>query len=43
VVVSEGDLFNEVHEFYQARGVTNRIRAVVLVKIERALPPMSPA
>lgn len=42
-VLTEGDQFDEVIEFYRGRGVANRIRAVVLVEMERALPLTSPA
>ena len=42
-VLAEGPLFDEVLAFYRSRGVTNPIRAVVLVKVERALPLISPA
>ena len=42
-VLAEGPLFDEAFAFYRSRGVTNPIRAVVLVKVERALPLISPA
>lgn len=37
-VLTDGDQFDEAIEFYRGRGVANRIRAVVLVEVERALP-----
>jgi uncharacterized protein len=45
-VLTEGRLFEEVRAFYECQGVFDaprRIRAVVLVKVERALPLISPA
>ena len=42
-VLAEGPLFDEALAFYRSRGVTNPIRAVVLLKVERALPLISPA
>jgi predicted pyridoxine 5'-phosphate oxidase superfamily flavin-nucleotide-binding protein len=43
MVLTEGDLFEEVLAFYRGRGVVNEIRAVVMMKVERALPLTSPA
>lgn len=42
-VLTEGSLFEEALAFYRGRGVANEIRAVVLVKVERAMPLTSPA
>jgi uncharacterized protein len=42
-VFPEGPLFEEVVAFYRQRGTVNPIRAIVLVKVERALPLISPA
>jgi len=42
-VLSEGELFEEMLEFYRERGVANEIRTVVLVEVDRALPLASPA
>ena len=42
-VLTEGILFDEALAFYRRRGVANEIRAVVLVKVEHAMPLTSPA
>jgi predicted pyridoxine 5'-phosphate oxidase superfamily flavin-nucleotide-binding protein len=42
-VLTEGDLFDKALKFYRERGVFNRIRAVVMAEVERALPLTSPA
>jgi len=42
-VVFEGDKLREALAFYERRGVTSPIRAVVLIHVERALPLTSPA
>ena len=45
-VVESGPLFDELIAFYEHRGTTDarkRIHAVVLIKVERALPLISPA
>jgi predicted pyridoxine 5'-phosphate oxidase superfamily flavin-nucleotide-binding protein len=42
-VVTEGETLQTGLEFYQRRGVTNPIRGVVLIHVERALPLTSPA
>jgi uncharacterized protein len=42
-VLAEGPSFEEALAFYRRRGVASEIRAVVLVKVERALPLTSPA
>ena len=42
-VFAQGDLFEEAIEFYRGCGVSSRIRAVVVVEVERALPLTSPA
>ena len=46
-LVTAGELFDRVLEFYQSRWTDSRraklVRAFVLVKVERALPLVSPA
>ena len=42
-VVSGGTLFDEGVRFYRSRGVVSAIEHIVLVKVERALPLISPA
>src|SRR5215467_6194128 len=42
-VVTEGATLALALEFYTRRGVTNPIRAVVLIRVARALPLTSPA
>ena len=42
-VLTSGPLFEEIVAFYRERGSSNPIRSVVLVKVERALPLISPA
>jgi predicted pyridoxine 5'-phosphate oxidase superfamily flavin-nucleotide-binding protein len=42
-VLSEGELFEQALATYRRRGSTGRIRNVVLVRVERALPLVSPA
>src|SRR5690349_5788661 len=44
-VLTEGPLFDEIRIFYEQRNPNNRnqIRAIILVKVERALPLLSPA
>jgi predicted pyridoxine 5'-phosphate oxidase superfamily flavin-nucleotide-binding protein len=42
-ILTEGPQFQAGLTFYQQRGVRSRIRALVLVKVERALPLRSPA
>ena len=37
-VLTERDLFDKALKFYRERGVFNRIRAVVMAEVERALP-----
>jgi predicted pyridoxine 5'-phosphate oxidase superfamily flavin-nucleotide-binding protein len=41
-VLREGSLFEEILAFYQRSGVKNPIRSIVLVKVERASPLISP-
>jgi predicted pyridoxine 5'-phosphate oxidase superfamily flavin-nucleotide-binding protein len=41
-VLSEGDLFEEIISFYKDVGSKYTINHIVLVKIERAIPLMSP-
>jgi len=42
-VLEAGSLFDDVIAFYRRAGTTHPIRAVVLVRVERALPLRSPA
>ena len=42
-VLSEGPLFEQILGFYREHGSTSPIRSIVLVKVERALPMLSPA
>ena len=43
-VLTEGDLYEQIIAFYEQRGTQRqRIRSVVLVTVERALPLISPA
>ncbi len=42
-ILTEGQLFEDILAFYRRRGVANRIDAIVLVKVERALALISPA
>ncbi len=42
-VLAEGPLFEQLLAFYRQRGTVNPIHAIVLVKVERALPLISPA
>lgn len=42
-IAADGPLLDEGIAFYARRGITNPIRAIVLVKVERALPLTSPA
>ena len=42
-VLAEGALFERIVAFYRQRGSNSAIRSVVLVKVERALPVISPA
>ena len=42
-VFAEGPLFEKGVAFYRQRGTVNPIRAIVLVKVERVLPLISPA
>lgn len=41
-VLSEGDLFDDVVSFYKQSGAKYIIRNVVLIKVERVLPLLSP-
>ncbi|MEP7291325.1 MAG: pyridoxamine 5'-phosphate oxidase family protein [Chloroflexota bacterium] len=43
IVLTEGSRFEEIVAFYRQRGSQNPIHSVVLVKVERALPLVSPA
>lgn len=42
-VVEGGEMFDELRGFYRGRGLTNAFGVVVLVRVERALPLLSPA
>ena len=42
-VYTEGPLFEQALTFYRRRGTTSPIRHIVLVKVERAMPLISPA
>ena len=42
-VLLNGELFDEVVAFYRRAGTSSPIRAVVLVRVDRALPLISPA
>lgn len=42
-VVEDGELLGELKRFYRGRGVTNPFDVAVLVRVERALPLLSPA
>ncbi len=42
-VLSSGSTFDDIVAFYRKRGVSSPIRHVVLVRVERALPLVSPA
>ena len=42
-VLSSGPTFDEVVAFYRKRGVRSPIRHIVLIRVERALPLISPA
>ncbi len=43
VVYEDGPLFEQAVAFYRHRGTTSPIRHIVLVKVERAIPLISPA
>ena len=43
VILTEGIPFEKIVDFYRQRGSQNPIRSIVLVKVERALPLISPA
>ena len=42
-VLLNGELFDEVVAFYRRAGTNSPIRAVVLIRVDRALPLVSPA
>ncbi len=42
-IIGEGPQFDEMVAFYQRRGTANPIQHIVLVKVERALPLISPS
>ena len=42
-VLKDGELFDQIVAFYRRTGTRSPIRAVVLVRVERALPLISPA
>jgi uncharacterized protein len=43
MVLSQGELFEEILAFYNKNGFSHIIRNIVLVKIDRVLPVISPA
>jgi predicted pyridoxine 5'-phosphate oxidase superfamily flavin-nucleotide-binding protein len=43
IVYEDGPLFEQALAFYRQRGTTSPIRHIVLVKVERAVPLISPA
>jgi predicted pyridoxine 5'-phosphate oxidase superfamily flavin-nucleotide-binding protein len=43
VILTEGSRFEEIVAFYRERGTQNPIHSIVLIKVERALPLVSPA
>jgi predicted pyridoxine 5'-phosphate oxidase superfamily flavin-nucleotide-binding protein len=43
VILTEGIPFEKIVAFYRQRGTQSPIRSIVLVKVERALPLISPA
>ncbi len=42
-ILTEGQIYDEVIARYRSRRINNPVRAIVLVKVERALPLISPA
>lgn len=42
-VFTEGERFEELLAFYRGRGTQHAIKSIVLIKVERALPVVSPA
>jgi len=42
-VLDSGAQYDQVNAFFSARGVSNRMREVVVIEVERALPVTSPA
>jgi predicted pyridoxine 5'-phosphate oxidase superfamily flavin-nucleotide-binding protein len=42
-ILSEGPLFEQILGFYREQGSTSPIRSIVLIKVQRALPVISPA
>jgi len=42
-VLEEGELFDQIVTYFRRAGSTSPIRSVVLVRVERALPLVSPA
>ena len=42
-ILAEGPQFEEMVAFYRQRGIANPIQHIVLVRVERALPLISPA
>ncbi len=41
-ILKGGELFDEIVAFYRQKGITNSIRHIVLIKVVRALPVVSP-
>ena len=42
-ILSEGSLFNEILSYYKSAGSKHSIKNIVVVKVDRILPLMSPA
>jgi predicted pyridoxine 5'-phosphate oxidase superfamily flavin-nucleotide-binding protein len=42
-VLGDGPLFDEILGFFRKRGVSSPIKNIVVIKVERALPVLSPA
>ncbi len=42
-ILTKGERFAEIVTFYRQHGVDNPIRSIVLIRVERALPLVSPA
>ena len=42
-ILSEGPLFNDILSYYRAAGSKHLIKNIILVKVDRILPVMSPA
>jgi len=42
-VLGDGALFDEIMAFFRKRGISSPIKHIIMVKVERALPLVSPA